>query len=116
MSLIFDSFADVETAEAFRQTVERQFPGRLTRVWMDQDEMHKSDWRKRPGGEATAADFKIESDTFPFGLFPPIVLVWRKELPNWSDEDRENKLAAYSDVEREVKGLVVFFGGKFAGT
>jgi hypothetical protein len=99
VSLIFDSFADVETAEAFRQAIERQFPGRRTHLWMDQAEMEELDFLAR----WAEVELEIESDVFPLQLCPPIVLVGRND----PHDDEE---------EREIEALVVRFGGIFAGT
>lgn len=91
--LIFDSFPNKKAAEGFASMIRKKY-GRVTTV-------HET--RKD-------ADDYLSSrhDAFPFGLFPPIVIVERD--PQWFEKEEE------MEREREMRKLVHEFDGKFAGT
>jgi hypothetical protein len=85
--LIFDQFPAREKAEQFAEQVKRQFQIGAT-VYDSQDESNVV-------------------DVFPFKLWPPIVLVDRRD-----GETADESVA----LEDEVRSLVVDFSGEFAGT
>jgi hypothetical protein len=98
MSLIFDRFADLKHAEAFRNAVQEQYPEQPTQIWMDQEEMETLFWRQVGGQERYGEPL---ADCIIFPLTPPIVLIERFET---------------FKTEREIEALVTRYGGEWAGT
>jgi hypothetical protein len=91
--LIFDSFPNKKAAEGFASIIRERY-GRMTTV-------HET---RRDADDYLSS----RHDAFPFGLFPPIVIVERD--PQWAEKEGE------MEREREMRNLADEFAGTFAGT
>jgi hypothetical protein len=91
--MIFDSFPDKKAAQGFASMIRERYE-RVTTVHETRED----------------ADNYLFSrhDVFPFGLFPPIVIVERD--PQWVEKEGE------TEREREMEKLAYEFDGEFAGT
>jgi len=91
--LIFDSFPDKKAAQGFASMIQERYE-RVTTVHETKEDAYNY--------------LLSRFDVFPFGLFPPVVIVERD--PQWYEKEQE------MEKEREMRELVHEFDGNFAGT